>query len=432
MASGQDYAALMKRWTPHNLLEALVRRYSFFWQKVKKDRSWGLGQTYDVPYEYGEFSSFEFGALTASAKITGNKSVLGSITKHPELWGSLKLKERDMDFDNLEQSFQKIMPRKLKRFAERHAEIVSLVMCRGSKICKMVPVVENGVDPVANDGVLYLKDAARFLEIGQRIFLDADDKTAFECYVQKIEVDKAKVGDEEKGDKVIVCSDITLAAVIDFSNAIYKVTEAQNGYATIPGAETAAQAFTSFKSILLSSDNGGDASIYGDTKTDYPFLQARNLRAASMDADNVKEVLLDRVFSLQKSSRGSNKKDILVSYKHFGNIVKSENVNTRYKVGEMKAVAGLAAVDVVGPLGKSMVVAVPEMEDEQIYMIDFASFIFAGSNFFEAKRKDGSTYFLERTAGADGGYTYITDVKFFGDLICRNPSHNGIIYGIDY
>ena len=236
-------------------------------------------------------------------------------------------------------------------------------------------------------------------------------------------------GDVSKGAIVTVYSNITLATAIDFSNAIYQVTAAQNGYACIPGAETATNAFSSFKDSLLPASLGGSDTLYGDTKADYPFLQAQQIRGATMDETNVGDKILKAVFDLQKRSKGSKSKEALVSYKLFGDIVSVEGTNNRYKLGDMKVEFGFATISVLGPRGSVKIVAVPEMEDSLVYLIDFSSFRFAGSNFFNAKRKDGSTYFLER---ATTGYSYITDVRFFGDLVCTNPSHNGVIHSISY
>jgi len=83
-----------------------------------------------------------------------------------------------------------------------------------------------------------------------------------------------------------------------------------------------------------------------------------------------------------------------------------------------------------GPEGDIEVVSIREMNNDLIYIIDWASLLFAGSKFFEPMDYGTNRNFYIKRATT--GVKYITDLKFYGDLICINPSHNGVIYNISY
>ncbi len=70
------------------------------------------------------------------------------------------------------------------------------------------------------------------------------------------------------------------------------------------------------------------------------------------------------------------------------------------------------------------------MNSDKIFIIDWSTLIFAGSKFFEAMDYgNGDRFYVDRSTT---GVVYISDLKFYGDLVCINPSHNGVIYSIDY
>ncbi len=68
------------------------------------------------------------------------------------------------------------------------------------------------------------------------------------------------------------------------------------------------------------------------------------------------------------------------------------------------------------------------MQYSEMLILDWDGICFHGDKFFERKRHlNGDEYFLVRNTT---GYEYITDVKFYGDLVVNKPAHQGIIHGI--
>jgi hypothetical protein len=69
-----------------------------------------------------------------------------------------------------------------------------------------------------------------------------------------------------------------------------------------------------------------------------------------------------------------------------------------------------------------------DMRDDVGYILNWDTLHFVGDKFFERKRHfNGDEFFLAR---ATTGYTYIVDIKFYGDLVVFKPSENGIIHSI--
>ena len=421
----QTFSSLMKAYEPHMLIRASLPKFSYLWKNLRKDKSWYAGQVYYVPFESGEASNASLGALTDEDDITESQVQKGTISTQPEMYNAMVFNHKDLDSDNPKASFMKLYPQKLKQFTQWCSSLLSQQILNGPAITSFKAVADGGVDPVANDGVIYV-DYPERLRIGQKIAIhDSVKGLLAKAFVKNIVISSGKV---------IVTSNKTLATVVDFSNAANKVTEANGAAIYVPGGDpVTANNFTSLSSILLPSGIGdGSANLYGIAKTSYPFLQSVALDGSTIDEDNILDELMDKFAEVSRLGQG-NPSVMLMSIKHANSISKliKENFRGTYSMSAPKKVGfGQKSFMIQGPEGDIEVVSIREMNDDLIYVIDWASLLFAGSKFFEPMDYGTNRNFYIKRATT--GVKYITDLKFYGDLICINPSHNGVIYNISY
>jgi hypothetical protein len=209
-------------------------------------------------------------------------------------------------------------------------------------------------------------------------------------------------------------------------------TVAQNAKIYLNGTQPGTDlGFTSLRSQLLSAANGGSTSLFGQTKTAYPYLQAINLDGSSMTQLNALEVL----FNLHVTARNrcsDNPRNAVMSYNNFAACLKGfENSKGMYNVvpGSQKASAyGWTEMEVGGPKGVLKLVAVQEMEDDVIMLLSDKGLKFHSNGFFKKRvGPDGISFYTVR---ATSGYTYIQDISCFGELVCYRPSAHAIIHSV--
>ena len=83
---------------------------------------------------------------------------------------------------------------------------------------------------------------------------------------------------------------------------------------------------------------------------------------------------------------------------------------------------------VIGNEGEMVLTAIRDMPDSLMYILDWSGLTFFGDKFFERKRHmNGDEYFLLRAAT---GYSYISDIKFYGDLLVHAPAGMGVVHSI--
>lgn len=196
-----------------------------------------------------------------------------------------------------------------------------------------------------------------------------------------------------------------------------------------PGSDTSF--FTSLRNALLSSANGGTATIHGQTKTAYPVLQAVNVSGASVTATNILDKILDGYTEVRRRGKG-NADTILVSYKHLGSILKLIEVNKgpfKVSVNSTKAsLYGWTEIEINSVRGTLKLVGVQEMDDDVIFYVDWKGLKFFSNGFFKKRMSpDGIEYFEVRNTT---GYQYIVDICLFGDLQVHAPGHMGVMYSI--
>lgn len=419
MATTQNLSALIKRYQPMNLFVEEMRKRSYLWNKVKKKTGWVPGATLAIPFEGGEYSSLSYGALTDTTDIANMTAVTGTLSGPKELWGSMKFAEADLDATvSLEQAFAQLVPGKTKQFIDRMTQRASLDMLNGFvAIIKDVSPVDGSTNAdTPSSGIVYV-DHPEYLTIGERINIDDDDSAALTsaAYVVAIDYNTKLVTIQ---DARSAGSGVNLSAYTETQNAkIY----------TVGGTSTAG--FTSLRSQLLSSANGGSSTQFGSTKTTYPILQAQNFSGAAITSANILDVVNDFFYSVKALGKG-DATEVLMSYKNFKNCANGLQDQRRFMVGDKKGGFGYNSINLMGPENDFAITAIRDVADDVMYIVDWNVLQFHGDQFFERKRHlNGEEFFLER---ATTGYSYIQDIKLTGDLVCVAPSYNGIVYGINY
>jgi hypothetical protein len=405
MATLDNLSAILKRYMPYELLVEEMKKKNYFWNKVEKQEGW-KGGPMEIPFEGGEYSSLSMGSLTASNDIATATEVMGLLSTQPELWGTLKFTEKELDrYDgDMEASYLKLAPNKIEQFTRRMAERVSLMLLGDGSIAKATADGEA-------DGEITVDHPERFTN-GEKVVVDDDNSSPVNGYVRSVNINTKKI---------TLYDARTGGSVVDLSG----YTTAQNAKIFLPGVQS--NGFTSLKSQLLSATNGGASALFGATKTDYQFLQALNHDGSTFDKNNILEGIYGYYFDTMKIGKG-NPTEILCSFKHFKNIAKIQETKKEYVASDKKAGYGYRQLSLVGNEGDITITGLRDMSDSEIYIMDWDAMKFHGDKWMERKRHDGREYFLERDA--TNGYQYIVDCKFYGDLVVHNPSYCGVIHGI--
>ena len=208
-------------------------------------------------------------------------------------------------------------------------------------------------------------------------------------------------------------------------------TVAQNAKAYIDGAEVSADAFTPLKDQLLSAANGGSAALFGQTKVDYPYLQATNHDGSSVTAANIDTEVFNAWTANQKIGKG-RASDAIMDYTNLGSFMKLLDA----QAGPFKHVTtktskfGWTEISIIGVNGELKIVGVHEMEQSEIFFVDWGAMKFHSNGMFRREADpDGQQYYTVR---GEDGYEYIIDIAAFGELVVNKPSTMGAMYGISY
>lgn len=418
MGSDRSFSAMLNEYLPNELLKEELIKRDYLLQKVEKDNNW-LGGNLIVPFEGGVASSVSFGSLTASNDISEYNYQRGQITTQPEVWGSLLFNHRDlMEHGKVsEQNFLQMLPNQIDQFIQYMKETCSVNMLGAAWFASVTDVTN------AATGVLEVDHVERFT-IGQKVIIDSDSGV---YYVIAVNLNGGGAGTGN--------GSVTLSATRTGSGAnLSAFTTASHIYH--PGVlvgSTVTNRFTSLRDSLLSLANGGSTSLYGKTKTTYPYLQANNFNGASISATNIIEKLFDAYTDTRTKARG-NANTYLMSYKHLGSVMKAiETQKGGFKVTPTATNASLfgwTEIQITSVKGELTVVGIQEMDDDVIMLLDWSAVKFYSNGFFKKRQSpDGIEFYEVRNTT---GFQYIVDVCLFGDLVLLAPSRCGIIYGINY
>jgi len=415
MSTTRTFQDMLNEYLPNKLLKEELLKRDYILSNIEKDDKWKGGKLI-VPFKAAGASSVKMGGLTGASDISEDKYVRGSIDDYKEMWGSMIFNHRDlMDHSGkiVEDSFLKILPDAVEDFMEYIKMVASIQMGTGPHFAKVTDATN------AATGLMVVDHIDRFV-LGQKCILDDDNSATLAVYVIAIDVNT----------DTVTLSLTRGGAAADVS----AYTVAQNAKFYTDGAETTS--FTSIRSVLLSAANGGSATVHGQSKLAYPFLQAVNVNGASITASNILDKLFDAYTEVRKKAKGRADRFVM-SYKHFGSILKLiENktngaANWQITIEDKKAsLYGWDEVVINSVKGKLTIVGIQEWDDDVIALLDMKAMVFRSNGFFQKRKSpEGMEYFEVRNTS---GYQYIIDISLFGELEINKPGHCGIIYGISY
>jgi hypothetical protein len=416
MATTRTFQDMLNEYLTYDLLKEEYTKRSWLMSELKAagqiDEGW-KGGTLPVPFKGAQASSLKFGGLTAEGDIAEDKYVRGEVTDYREVWGTLLFNHRDLlehDGSVKEKTFLRLLPDVIEDYMEWMKENVNLNMLVGAAKDKAA------ADGTAAAGIQVVRPD-RF-SINEKVIVDSDTQAAVTGYVRTIDINSG----------VIVIFDArTGGAVLDLS--AYLV--ADNTVFYVDGANT--DSFTSLKESLLSAANGGSATLYGQTKTAYPYLQSIQVDGSAVTASNILEKLFDGYTRVKTLGKGMPSK-LVMSFKNLGSIMKIlEQDKGPYHIDQKSTKVnayGWTEITVIGVKGELRIVGINEMDDDFIMYLDMRAVKFHSNGMFRKRTApDGKQYYEVRTTA---GYFYLLDMSLYGELILNRPSYCGIMHSISY
>ncbi len=430
MGTTRSFSALLNEFLPNELLSEDFVKKNYLFQKMESDPTW-LGGNLVVPFKSANASSISYSALTGSTDIAEDAYVRGGVASQVEVFGSMIFNWRDLQEHGKlsEQNFLKILPDTIDDFLENMKNTVSINLLCGAAFGRLLAnsaltTEQQALSATsATSGGLAFVDRPDRFQIGQKVIVKNDAGTTTTTYVSAA-----------NGININV-------AGVYFVTARSGVTPTDlSGYAGDTstrfyndGAQTTA--FASLKAALLpASVSGGSTTLYGQTKSLYPYLQSIAASGSDVTATNIMEKIFDHLTKV--SQLGKGKPDtILMSYKHLGSCIKvieASKGNYNVRAGETSAVQyGWDEIDVGSVVGRRCkIVGTQEMDDDFIAFIDWRAIKFYSNQMFrKMKTPDGLEYFTIR---ATTGYSLIVDIALAGEFVVNRPSYCGVLHSISY
>jgi hypothetical protein len=412
--STRSFSALLNDYLPNKMLtEELVKR-DWLLSNVEIDENY-KGGTLKVPMRTARASSVSFGALTDSTDVAESAFSVGTISSPAELWGTLKFNHRDLQEHNgkiPETTFLKILPNEIDQFMEYFKEVASTALVVGSTFATATDATN------AASGIFIVDRPERF-EIGQKCVIDDGDSNPTDVYVTAINMNTSAVTfSATRGGSAANLSAYSVAQTTIFGH---------------PGAVTNGT-FTSLRGALLSSANGGDSTLHGLTKTAAPVTQALNISGSDITASNILDKIFDAYINVRRKCRGNAKK-VVMSYKHFGSVLKKLQLDKgAFQVTKdpKASLYGWTEIAIASTKTGEMleIVAVQEMPDAEIFFIDLGTMTLRTNGGVKKRvSPEGDSFYEVR---ATTGYYYLVDVSLTGEMEYRTPSSNAVLYSISY
>lgn len=415
MATTRTFQDMLNDYLPNALLkEELVKR-DYLLSNVEKDNNWKGGPLI-VPFKGAGASSIKFGGLTAENDVAEDIYVRGEVSNYKEVWGTMIFNHRDLMEHGMvnEQNLLKILPDTIEDFMAHMKNVVSTNILNGSHFATLT------ADSTANDGNITVDRPDRF-SINQKVIVDDDDSAPVTGYVNSINMETKVVN---------LVTTRGGATPVDFLTT--NMTTAQNAKCYHDGAQ--ADSFSSLRSALLSNANGGSASLYGQTKTAYPYLQAINVDGSSVTATNILDEIFDGLTDIRQFGKG-NPTVAVMSYKNLGSALKViESSKGAFNVvpeSQKASQFGWTEVEIGSVTkGRIKLVGVQEADDDVIMYLDWRALTFHSNGFFQKRKSPDGLEFYEIRATT--GYQYLVDIVLFGELVLKRPSYCGIMHSISY
>ena len=419
---------LLKEYLPYDLLVEEVIKRDFLLSNVKKDNSWKGGDL-KVPFIGNAASSMAFGRLPgfssggtgtgldtidSGTNIVQDNYVVASINAQKELWGSMIFNDRDLSaHGSLEQSFLKILPDRINAFTAAMRESLSGCLLTGGHIDTIVS--SNNADDT-----IVVNRPERF-SIGQFIEIRATGTTdeTVRCYVKAINMNSGTLSLDSKFTLDDEDHSVDLDNVADGDKIFHE-----------NGANNSDALFSSLASQLMAAES---TKIFGLDKVDYPHLQAyENSSVGDVEADSgvALSTIFDAMVQVRRIGKG-NPTDVVMSYELYAQCLKELDGKLQYSSETGKASKyGWSEISVGGPKGSIKLVAVPEMDKDKAFILDWNAIKLHSNGMIERRSApDGKQFYEVRAAQ---GFQYIVDHRFFGELVVSKPSHCGALSGITY
>lgn len=416
MATTREFNSMLNEYLTIDLLKQEYMKRDWFMQNADIDDSW-KGGTIPVPFKGAQASSIAFGSLTDEADISSSLYVRGQITSMKEVWATLKFNSRDLKEHNgkiPESTFLRILPDEIDDMMAYIKPIVSHSLLEGGHFAKAT------VDGTAG-GVVEVDRPERFT-IGQKVELIDGNTASANYYVIAVNVNGGTLG---LGSVTLSASRGGAAADV----SAYTVAQSAKFYQV--GGQSGQ--FTSLRDMLLSAANGGSATVFGQTKTAYPYLQAVQIDGSAISATNILDKIFDAYSRMLILGRVGAAPAVIMSFKHFGSCMKRlESVKGAFNVvpqSRKNTVFGVTEImigSVTGDLLK--LVGIQEKADDTIFLLEPKDLKLYTNGMWKVETSpDGNKYYVKR---ATSGYSYITDVCLFGEGAHLRLCNAGVIYGI--
>lgn len=411
MPTTRTFSNMLNEYLPEKLLLDELKKRNWALQNIEQDDSW-LGGNLVIPFLGAVGSTVTFGSLAASNDIAEELSVRGQVSAYKEVWGSMLFNETDLlQHGKLsEQNFLKIIPDAIMRHADYLSGMISQNLLTGSAVALATADGTIG-------GNITVAQPDRF-QIGMKVSVDDNNSSPVTGYISTINMNTGVllIVTARGGSTGVDLSAYTVAQ----GAAIYNDGQQSNGFDNLPNQ-------------LLSSANGGAASILGVTKTAYPFTQAINVSGSSITASNILSSIFDAYVTVRRLGGGKPFK-VVMSFKNYGSCLKALetqkgafNVIPNAKKTEAYA---YDAIMIGGFAGTLELNAVQEMDDDKIMLLDMSTLKFYTNGGIRRRRApDGKEFFEVRNTS---GFQYIVDHCLFGEFVVNQPKKNGIIFGISY
>lgn len=433
MATTRTFNDLIKEYMPYDLHKEEVIKRDWFLSNSTMDESYKGGTLY-VPFQGQKASTIQKGVYADTSKIKQSKNVKAKITGYKETWGSMIFNDSDLqEHGDLEKSFLKILPDELDQFNRSMKETISREFLNGPWICRLTAT------SVSAAGIV-LVDRPERLEVGMQLVIE-EYAASFPTVSHSVGNASASVGYTEAyvksinmNTKEVVIADAAGVA-LSFAAVGEDLTVGANPVRDQPriylvNGEVVANQLLSLRYASLSAANGGSATLYGETKVNYPILQSLNFDGSTILTTNILDKLFDFHTAVKLIGKG-NPQFVVMGEKAGKAVKKNLEVSRTYEAVDKKASPyGWEVISIGGSKGMLDVVIVNEMDDDIIHIVDKSSWKIFSNGMFRRRKDpgDGKEYFTVRGAT---GFQYVVDIAFFGDMVVHAPSYNGIVYDVN-
>ncbi len=415
MAIAQTFNDMINEYLPEDLLKNELIKRDWFLSNVKIVEGWN-GGAMDVGFKEATASSVNFGTLESASDIGQSVLVRGTVAGYKHVSSSLIFNHRDLLEHGSSQkmskkSFLKILPDEINDHLQVLREIVSGNLLRGKKLAKLTVGGTLGGDITV--------DRPERLMIGMKIELNDNVATATETvYVKSINLDTKVVA-------VVTARGGAVAA------SVAEWTTANGAYVNVPGANSAA--FSGLRDLILSAANGGSASLYGQTKASYTYLQSYNKSGAAITGTSILGTIFDAYTEHRIRFKGDARK-IVMSLKNMSAAMKEVQASKgAFSVvqNSQKQSVYFSEISIIGVGGGALeLVGIQEMDDDVILGLDMSAFKFETNSLIRRiKSPEGLEYFSVRNTT---GYQFILDHECYGELVLTAPQKCFAIHSISF